>query len=97
MWNDHQVPALPPWTPKVVGRQKLDQHCWILAIEAPCETACNVPNLIGQEAYVEGSAFEIRGTIPNMPPKPVMKGEIIALIVCECAVREQGNPFSEPR
>ena len=76
-----KVGAPVSWTPTVLGREKLDEHRWIYAVEAPFEMAWNLPDLIGATALVDGRSVEVRGTIPKFPRTVVGKGEVIELLV----------------
>ncbi len=67
--------------PKVLGRTRLDDRRWIYAVEAPFDMPSDLPDLMGMIVVLDGSPFEVRGCVPNMPPTPIRTGEIIELLV----------------
>ena len=77
--------------PKVFGREKLDDHRWAYAVEAPTEMTSEIPELIGREAYLDGLAFEICGIVTKAPPTCIRKGKLIDLLVRAPAARKTKN------
>ena len=82
-----------PWTPKILGRERLDERRWIYAVWAPFEMTSDVPDLIGVIVSVDGCEFEVRGTIPKIPRRLVGKGEVIELLVLGSPARQPGAPI----
>jgi len=69
------------WVPEVLGRERLDTRRWAYLIAAPFDMSADSPNLIGISIHMDGQAFEIRGTMPRVPPSPIQKGELLGLLV----------------
>jgi hypothetical protein len=69
------------WGPKVLGRGRLDQRRWAYLVEAPFDMHSDIPDLIGMKVCLDGSEFEIRGTLPRLPVVPITKGELMELLV----------------
>ena len=69
------------WEPDVIGRLKLDERRWTYAVEAPFDTACDIPELIGTRVILDKTVFEICGIVPNIPYAPVKAAELIELLV----------------
>ena len=82
-----------PWTPRILGRERLDERRWIYAVWAPFEMTSDVPDLIGVTMGVDGCEFEVRGTIPKIPRRLVGKGEVIELLVVGSPGGQPGAPF----
>ena len=82
-----------PWTPRILGRERLDERRWVYAVWAPFEMASDVPDLIGVTMAVDGREFEVRGTIPKIPRRLVGKGEVIELLVVGSPAAQSGAPF----
>jgi hypothetical protein len=75
------VIARVTWGPKVLGRERLDAHRWLIAVEAPFDMSSDITDLIGMRLSLPDGEFAIRGTVPRMPPVRVKPGEPIALLV----------------
>ncbi|WP_375461074.1 hypothetical protein [uncultured Enterovirga sp.] len=69
------------WTPRVLGRAKLDQRHSSYVIEAPFEMEADIRELIGTTLLLDDRAWEIRGSVPSMPTASVRKGQPIELLV----------------
>jgi hypothetical protein len=69
------------WGPKVLGRNKLDERRWAYGVEAPFHMPSDMAELIGLKAHLDGNEYQIRGTVPRMPPNPIKKGDAIELLV----------------
>jgi len=69
------------WGPTVLGRERLGNGCWAYAIAAPFDMPQKIPDLIGMRVSFDGRQFEVRGSIPKMPPAPIATGELMVLLV----------------
>ena len=69
------------WGPKVLGRNRLDEHRWAYGVEAPFDMPSTIPDLIGARVRLDGREFEIRGTVANAPAAPIREGCLIELLV----------------
>lgn len=69
------------WGPKVLGKDRLDKRRWAYVVEAPFDMPWDIPELIGMKVHLDGSAFEIRGVLPKIPYAPIIKGQVIELLV----------------
>lgn len=69
------------WAPEVIGRGRLDEHRWAYAIHAPFDTDAGLTGLLGTRVMLDGSAWEIRGSIPAMPPSSIQKGQVVEVLV----------------
>lgn len=69
------------WGPNVLGRNRLDERRWAYAVEAPFDIASEPVDLIGMKALLDGREFEIRGFVPQIPPRAIKQGEPIELLV----------------
>jgi hypothetical protein len=68
------------WAPKVVAKDKLDEHRWAYLVEAPFDMPAEIP-LIGMRVSLDGRELEIRGFVARMPAPPIKEGELIELLV----------------
>ena len=75
-----KIDASVLWGPKVVGKDRLDEHRWAYIVEAPFDMPAEAA-LIGIRASLDGQEFEIRGFVPRMPATPIKEGELIELLV----------------
>ena len=75
-----KIDASVLWGPKVVGKDRLDEHRWAYLLEAPFDMPSELP-LIGVRASLDGREFEVRGFVPRMPPRPIKERELIELLV----------------
>ncbi len=78
-----KVDASVLWGPEVIGRDKLDELRWLYAVEAPFDMPADMPDLIGMKVSLDSREFEIRGTVPRMPPTRIKQGELIELLVLQ--------------
>jgi hypothetical protein len=69
------------WMPHVFGRERLDRQRWAYLIASPFEMPAHTPDLLGVRVHLDGQAFEIRGTLPRVPPSPIKKDELLGLLV----------------
>ena len=57
-----KIDASVLWGPKVVGKDRLDEHRWAYVVEATFDMPAELP-LIGVKASLDGHEFEIRGFV----------------------------------
>jgi hypothetical protein len=69
------------WGPEVVGRMKLDERRWAVAVHAPFEMPVDIPDLMGSKVTLDGKLFEIRGIVPNVALSTIAEGQLIELLV----------------
>jgi hypothetical protein len=53
--------------------------------------AAEIANLVGTRVRIDGTRYEVRGVVPNIPPRAVYAGEVVELLV----LPETVNPGSE--
>jgi hypothetical protein len=78
-----RMDAVATWVPRILGKDRLDERRWVLAVEAPFDMPSDIPDLIGIRVQLVDHKYDVRGTIPRMPPFPVKKGEALALLVVD--------------
>jgi hypothetical protein len=69
------------WEPTVLGRSKLDGRWWAYLVQAPFDMPGDAPELMGSRVILDGEAFGIGGSVPNVPARPISKGEPIQILV----------------
>ena len=69
------------WEPNILGRNRLDAGWWSYLVEAPFDMPANMAELMGARVALDGNPFGVRGTVPNMPPVPITKGDPIQILV----------------
>jgi hypothetical protein len=69
------------WGLVVVGRMKLDERRWAVAVHAPFAMPVEAPDLMGSKVLLDGNSFEIRGIVPNVPLSTIQQGQLIELLV----------------
>ena len=80
------------WGPTVLGREKLDERRWAVAVEAPFDMAATIPDLIGMKVSLDGGEYEIRGILPKIPHDPIRQGEVIEMLVLSSPNRTETGP-----
>ena len=74
------------WGPRVLGKEKLGNRRWAYVIEAPFDMPAYVPDLIGMRVCLDRNEFEIRGSVSKMPPRHIVAGELIEILVVALTV-----------
>ena len=70
-----------PWAPTVLGRSRLNPRWWAYLVEAPCDMPAGMGHLLGTHVTLDGEAFGIGGTVPNVPATAIRQGDPIQLLV----------------
>ena len=69
------------WEPTVLGRSKLDGRWWAYLVQAPFDMPADAPELMGNRVILDGEAFAIGGSIPNVPARAIATGDSIQILV----------------
>jgi hypothetical protein len=69
------------WEPEVLSRMALDEKRFMYGVKAPFDMPSDIPDLVDTMIVLDGAPFVIRGITANLPAKPIMKDEVIALLV----------------
>lgn len=69
------------WEPTILGKNQLNGQWWAYLVRAPFAMPSDAPELMGTRVVLDGAAFGIGGSIPNVPARPIAEGDPIQILV----------------